>query len=221
MGTIIFMNRRMQKKPKNARFIPLQDGPFLYENETDPEGAVIYDSDGNRIACGKRACLCRCGASEKKPFCDGTHARIGFSGRKESDSSRDRCVDYTAGRIIIHDNRSICSHAGYCWKNLPSVFKANSKPWIDARGAEAEEIMAVIDKCPSGALGYSIEGRKQEYPNRKPGVTVEDNGPYNLVGYIELVGCEPWPEGVSREHYCCCRCGRSKNKPFCDGSHDI
>ena len=53
---------------------------------------------------------------------------------------------------------------------------------------------------------------------REPAITVARNGPYRITGGIDLLD-EPWGEGASTEHYVLCRCGGSKNKPFCDGSH--
>jgi CDGSH-type Zn-finger protein len=47
---------------------------------------------------------------------------------------------------------------------------------------------------------------------------VTRNGPYAAVGRIKLVG-QSMGEGASTEHYTLCRCGASKNKPFCDGRH--
>jgi CDGSH-type Zn-finger protein len=213
------MKRNKRKRSRKARFIPLQDGPFLYEKEGARGGVLLYDSSGQRVPCGRKAYLCRCGASANGPFCDGSHTRIGFSGRRETDGHRDRSLDYEGQGIIINDNRSICSHAAYCWKGLPTVFKVKSRPWIEPRGARAEEIKAVIERCPSGALSYRIDGIEQQDPDRDPAVTIEEKGPYRLAGHIEVTGSE-WPAGVSGEHCCCCRCGTSKNKPFCDGSHD-
>jgi len=210
------MSGQEEGSQKKATMKPVPDGPFIYQNEVHPEGNVIYDSRDEKISCGERAALCRCGGSADKVFCDGTHAKIGFSGARESDGHLDKRRDYVGKRIAIHDNRSVCSHALFCVHGLPEVFKVGSRPWIDPDGAEPEDIIAVIEKCPSGALSYSVDGVEQEDPVRAPVVTLTRDG---LVGGIEVEGEEPWAEGVSREHCCCCRCGASKNKPFCDGSH--
>jgi hypothetical protein len=101
---------------------------------------------------------------------------------------------------------------------LKTVFRMKQEPWIDADGAALEDIIATVKKCPSGALSYSIDAVEQGDPDREPMVTVTDDGPYSVTGGIELAGVE-FGEGASREHYTLCRCGASKNKPFCDGSH--
>ena len=78
--------------------------------------------------------------------------------------------------------------------------------------------MATIRKCPSGALSYSIEGVEAPPAGGPPMITVTNDGPYTITGRVELVGVE-FGDGASKDHYTLCRCGASKNKPFCDGSH--
>jgi CDGSH-type Zn-finger protein len=162
--------------------------------------------------------LCRCGGSQRKPFCDGTHRTNGFSDRKLSDGKLDRRTSYAGARITIHDNRGICAHAGVCTDSLKSVFRMGQEPWIDADGAALADIIATIRKCPSGALGYAIDGAEQRDPPRPPMVTVTDHGPYAVTGGVELADAA-FGQGASPERYTLCRCGASKNKPFCDGSH--
>ena len=82
-----------------------------------------------------------------------------------------------------------------------------------------DEIIEVINKCPSGSLSYSIDGVEYRDQDRDPMITVSSDGPYYLVGGIEVVGHEPHGDEVSNEHCTLCRCGSSKNKPFCDGTH--
>lgn len=67
----------------------------------------------------------------------------------------DRMDDYEGKEITLHDNRGVCSHAGYCTDNLPSVFIMEEEPWIELNGAHAEETARVIKMCPSGALSYT------------------------------------------------------------------
>jgi CDGSH-type Zn-finger protein len=211
--------RYMSDPRKKPRLTPLPDGPYLYENKLHPESGNLYDSEGEKIPCGETVTLCRCGGSANKPFCDGTHARIGFSGRNESDGHLDRRRDYAGAGITIHDNRCVCAHAKFCVDELPAVFHEGGKPWIEPDAAEPAEVIAVIEKCPSGALSYSVDGVEHKDLEREPAVHVTRDGPCHLVGGIEVDCEEARAEGVSREHCCCCRCGASKNKPFCDGSH--
>jgi uncharacterized Fe-S cluster protein YjdI len=144
----------------------------------------LQNSKGELLSTVSGVALCRCGASKNKPFCDGTHATIGFSSENkgaENDCSnsgekkviRDKRKDYVGKKITVHDNRRICSHAAECVNNLPSVFKLNSRPWIDPDAARVEEIVDTIRKCASGALSYSIDGIEYRDQNdRNPMVTV-------------------------------------------------
>lgn len=120
--------------------------------------------------------------------------------------------------ITIHDNRGICSHAGYCSDNLNSVFRLKVEPWIDPDGATAQEVINTIKKCPSGALSYTVDNVEHRDQDRAPMVTVSKDGPFAITGGITLVD-QQLGEGASSEHYTLCRCGASKNKPFCDGAH--
>lgn len=163
--------------------------------------------------------LCRCGHSKTKPYCDGSHvAAGGIRGEKEEDRWPDRVKDYAGAAITIHDNRGICSHDGSCINLLPQVFRMTERPWIDPDAATVDEIVEVIEKCPSGALSYSIDGIRHQDLERGPGIFVRAFGPLQITGGIILRDDgENRPE--CREHYCLCRCGASKNKPFCDGGH--
>ena len=205
---------------KKPTVMPQPGGPLLYDNPLHPDSGVISDPDGERIRCGRKAALCRCGGSLEKPFCDGTHAKIGFSDANKADRSRDRRRSYEGKRITIHDNRCACSHAKHCVQELPQIFRSGERPWIDPDAAEPEEIIRVIEKCPSGALSYSIDGVEHRDLDREPGITVSRHGPYCLVGGIEVRCEEPRPDRVSTEHATLCRCGASANMPFCDGSHE-
>lgn len=201
------------------RLIPQDDGPFIYDNPLYPEGGPLLNGRGEKVECGPRVSLCRCGGSMRKPFCDGTHEALDFKGEKQADGSQDRRRDYVGKRITIHFNNGICSHAGFCWRGVPDVFRLGERPWIHPDGASPEDIIAVIEQCPSGALSYTVDGVEHRDLDREPAIHIIPRGPYCLVGGIEVEEEEPRAEQVSREHSCCCRCGASRNKPFCDGSH--
>ena len=221
-----------REKPK---IVPLPNGPYYFINEMEPKVVEnLQNSKGEALSVTRGVSLCRCGASNNKPFCDGTHSKIGFSSEnKEEDDTndnshhqiiKDKRKNYVGKGITIHDNRKICSHAAECVNNLPSVFKLNARPWINPDAAETkEEIVNTIKKCPSGALSYSIDGIEyRDHNETKPIITVSKGGPYHITGGIDLIGEDiQWAEGASKEHYVLCRCGASKNKPFCDGMHRV
>jgi len=189
------------------------NGPYLVRNLDD-----FRNARGDRIETKPVMALCRCGGSANKPFCDGTHQKNGFSGTKRDDRVADKRESYQAGRITIHDNRSICAHAGVCTDGLASVFNYKSEPWIDPAGDAVEAIIETIRKCPSGALRYTLDVVESRDPQQEPSITVTRDGPYAVAGGAQLLE-QSWAQGASTEHYTLCRCGASKNKPFCDGTH--
>lgn len=178
----------------------------------------LADANGNRIAHEAVFALCRCGGSANKPFCDASHKTNGFSEARISDGSNDKLESYRAPGITIHDNRSICAHAGFCSDGLASVFKYGAEPWIDPSGAQVQAIAEIIRRCPSGALSLSLDGHEAASPPATARITVTKDGPYAVEGTVELVDGR-WAQGASKTRYTLCRCGASKNKPFCDGSH--
>jgi CDGSH-type Zn-finger protein len=199
---------------------PAPNGPLMYITNLAPHKVVGLEGDeGQTYEANEYTALCRCGGSENKPLCDGSHGANHFNERKETDGHLDRRKNYEGARIIIHDNRGICSHSSICVDELPGVFDTDKRPWIDANGAGVEEIIATVEKCPSGALSYTIEGVEHRDYDRPPKVIVVKDGPYYLEGWVEVEGTEPRAEEVSIEHCAVCRCGSSKNKPFCDGTH--
>ena len=177
----------------------------------------LCDADGRDAPAPASFALCRCGNSSKKPFCDGTHKSIAFDGTRYAVGPVNAVDDYRGRRITIHDNRGICAHAGICTDSLPGVFRLGREPWIDADGAEAEAVVALVRRCPSGALSFSLEGARPSGEPQECQVAVARNGPYYVSGPVELQsdGAQP----VYPHRYALCRCGASKNKPFCDGTH--
>lgn len=209
----------MSGKRDVPRIACLPNGPYyLFGDMTPAAVSHLRRANGKACAAPRGTALCRCGGSKNKPFCDGTHGTNGFKDRNTADPSQNRRVSYAGKRITIHDNRAICAHAGFCTDRLAAVFRMKQEPWIDPDGAGAEAIIETVKKCPSGALSYSVESVEHRDQAREPMVTVTDNGPYAVTGGVELMGVE-FGDGASREHYTLCRCGASKNKPFCDGSH--
>lgn len=162
--------------------------------------------------------LCRCGQSANKPFCDGTHATVGFEGVDSADATtyEERAKVLGGTGITVRDDRSICVHAGFCGNRVTNVWKqvADTDDSL-VRLAVINE----IEKCPSGALTYRFDDddtdAEPDYPTQ---VAAIDNGPLWVTGGIPVTastgtGLEPRPRITL------CRCGDSGNKPLCDGSH--
>lgn len=198
-------------KKELPKIAPLKNGPLLVSGLQK-----LKDFSGNDIKTELTVAICRCGESKTKPFCDGTHTKVGFSSDKLDGRQPRRVDNYIGKEITIHDDRGICSHAGFCTDGLPKVFRMNTEPWIDADAEVVDKIIGTILKCPSGALSYTINGKKYDSFSDNPEITITEDGPYFVKGKIEL-NDDDNPE--SEEHFALCRCGNSKNKPFCDGQH--
>lgn len=191
----------------------LKNGPLQVKNLKN-----FTNSRGELIETKITMALCRCGASKNKPFCDGTHSSIGFTDEKSKTRVADKKESYKGSSITIHDNRGICSHAGFCTENLPRVFRMGTEPWIDSNGADVEEIKRIIKMCPSGALSYSENNEETNEFFSEAEIHISKNGPYYVRGGIEIENTD-LGNGASEEHYTLCRCGHSGNKPRCDGAH--
>lgn len=192
---------------------PIKNGPLKVSGL-----ARFLNSRGEDIATKKVITLCRCGASKNKPFCDGAHVKVGFTDDKSGDRAPDQLDTYKGRDVTILDNRGVCSHAGFCTSGLPAVWRSGVEPWIDPDGATKDEIIQTIRKCPSGALSYIDKGETQTRFHGTPEIQVSRDGPYYVRGGFDLKQVV-LGEGASGEHYTLCRCGQSRNKPFCDGSH--
>jgi CDGSH-type Zn-finger protein/truncated hemoglobin YjbI len=197
------------------------DGPYLVTNV-----ARLTDWLGVSLAPLPQAALCRCGASELKPWCDGSHSVIGFHAAKADDRVPDRLDNYKGQHLTVTDNRGICAHSGFCTDRAPTAFRVDTEPFVAPSGARADEIVRAARDCPSGALGYALGGRDPAGvadQDRDPAIEVSKDGPYRVTGGVELIDgtgdAEPRNAGASLEHFSLCRCGKSLNKPFCSGMH--
>jgi CDGSH-type Zn-finger protein len=188
--------------------------PYLAVNVAD-----CRDAEGRPVAMQPVTALCRCGRSSSKPYCDDTHSRIGFVGDRATARRRDQEHDFVGKDICVHDRRGLCAHDGACVSGLPAVFRKDRTPWIDPDAASPAEIMATIERCPSGALGYTYRGRRGPQTERPPAIRIARNGPYHLEGSIRIKDDQASAPQL-RERCTLCRCGQARNKPFCDGAHE-
>jgi CDGSH-type Zn-finger protein len=185
------------------------------ESETWQQGHVYPEQQDYK--------LCRCGHSQNKPFCDGTHKQIQFDGTetasREPYAAQAKVFDGPAMQLA--DAESLCAFARYC--------DPHGQVWsqVEHTGEHAvrERFIRQTGNCPSGRL-VAIDkhtGRAVE-PSLPVSIgLVEDpaqqcSGPIWLRGGIPVVSAEGFEYEV-RNRVTLCRCGASRNKPFCDGSH--
>ena len=134
----------------------------------------------------------------------------------EAAPSPSAAVDEAVGKdVIIRFDTKRCIHSRFCVLQAPDVFKANTPgKWLYPDAMDVEKLVAVAELCPSGAVTYERrDGKPNEAPPPVNVAKLRENGPYAISGSIEL-------DGQKMPRAALCRCGASKNKPFCDGSHN-
>ena len=170
--------------------------------------------NGAPIECKPVMALCRCGRSNNKPFCDGSHNDAGFDSACKTENREGRVFTYEGEALTIRWNSLTCSHAAQCVATSKESFDPKRKPWIDANQPE-DVLKADCAACPSGALSW---GESEHGASDGPAIQIAKDGPLE-VGNVELRADVIWPDASTPQKYVLCRCGASRNKPFCDGSH--
>ncbi len=119
----------------------------------------LISQGGNEIETFDEYKLCKCGESLDKPFCDGMHDFFEFNDEKDPYRTADEVDVYEGALITIYENRGVCSHRGFCYEDLPVVWKMTKGIRIDMSVVKTQEMVdKVIDicrRCPSGALSFS------------------------------------------------------------------
>jgi len=197
---------KLTLKPSGPIVLSAEDSPF----------PVLQTAGADDISLDKKVFLCRCGASQNKPYCDGAHVKVGY--RDENRCTNNTLQTYESPHITVHFNRSICSGAAECVRNLPSVFKNASVDWIHPGEAPVADVIATVEKCPSGALSYTLDNVTTITGADSVAVNIVKNGPYEVRGPVEFAPPK-WSENASKSKFALCRCGKSSNNPFCDYSH--
>jgi CDGSH-type Zn-finger protein len=167
-----------------------------------------------RLETGPRYALRRCGGSANKPFCDGTHYNIGFeSAEAASGTYSERAKVLGGTQITVRDDRSICTHAGFCGNKVTNVWK--SVGGTGDAGVRAQ-VIAMIERCPSGALTYRVDDDVE--PFMPQAIAVLDDGPLWVTGGVPVAASDGTAL-ETRNRMTLCRCGNSANEPLCDGAH--
>lgn len=188
------------------------------------EGESWTYTDGKTFPLDpKGSYLCRCGHSAHKPFCDGTHAKIGFDGTETaSHEPYMQAADQQAGPLaVLTDQENLCAYGRFC--------DARGQIWNLAVSDSPDDVkmaMREASHCPSGRLKvWDVDVQKQlnEEPETQELALLEDPQVHASAaiwarGGVEVTSGQGQAYEV-RERITLCRCGHSSNKPFCDGSH--
>jgi CDGSH-type Zn-finger protein len=188
----------------------------------DAEGHSYEWREGKTYPLQERCALCRCGKSEKDPFCDGTHIKVNFDGTETATRKPylDQAEKIEGPALELADAQELCAVARFCDRSggIRKLTKQSNDP--EAKRIAIEE----AGNCPSGRLvAWDKEGETFE-PEFEPSLSLvqdpqEDmNGPIWVRGGIPVESADGKIYEI-RNRVTLCRCGRSFNKPFCDGSH--
>lgn len=226
----------MNKPGKDAKITILRNGPYHVEGDVSvvrktqvvsEYGEPLTWQKGEPLECEGEVYLCRCGKSKTYPFCDSTHRSIEFDGTETVDNhtSEERRMDYPEGEgIVVRKDDYLCTESGFCGNRLTDIYEMMAD--TDEPSVRAE-IMAMIDRCPSGAFTFAL---KKDGPDIEPdypvqvAVTTEIISEGAIRGPLWVTGNIPveLSDGSlleTRNRVTLCNCGNSHHKPLCDGTH--
>ena len=131
-----------------------------------------------------------------------------------------KVVQYEGEQVEVTWDGRLCIHIGECGRADNALFEAGRKPWCAPDTVSADDAIDVCLRCPTGALTYKrADGAGGEVADSENVVVVANNGPLYLRGALAIDGAADDMPGVAYRA-ALCRCGLSKNKPFCDNSHE-
>jgi CDGSH-type Zn-finger protein len=218
--------------PDEKKITVTKDGPYQVKGDIplsiriigiNTKGESVEWIEGETFPPSQEYYLCRCGHSSHKPFCDGTHKKIGFDGTETATHKTvmEQAEIMEGSEMNLADAEKLCAYARFCdpngriWNQVGHTHNPTVKKHFIQQAGD----------CPSGRL-LAIEkatGKVVEPHLEKSIGIVEDpslgcSGPLWVRGDIEVSGAD----GRSyerRNRITLCRCGRSENKPFCNGAH--
>jgi CDGSH-type Zn-finger protein len=189
---------------------------------TDEAGESVAWEENGRFPERESCSMCRCGFSDAKPFCDGSHELMNFDGTETASRVpyEQAATRFAGPRVTLVDEPDLCSEARFC--------AAKGAAWNRVERDDDESKEIVIDECcmcPSGRYTADDEGGAGVIePVLEQVVAVTQDPHKNVSGPLWVKGGIPVEssDGTTyevRNRVTLCRCGKSRNKPFCDGTH--
>jgi len=216
----------------NAKIQITKDGPYLVSGGlplseqwivTNAEGDSLDYREGKKYPAQPQYALCRCGESANKPFCDGTHKKVQFDGTETASQQPylEQAEIIEGPTMRLTDQKNLCAFARFC--------DPKGRVWNLVLRSDDPEARRLVEyeagHCPAGRLvAWDRETGKPIEPKFEPSLgLIEDtdkkvSGPIWVRGGIPVVSADGETYEV-RNQMTLCRCGRSDNKPFCNGSH--
>jgi CDGSH-type Zn-finger protein len=217
-------NKMKIKIVKNGPYI-VSGGIRLFEETiiTDEAGHTKGLSVENELSSKDTYTLCRCGESQEKPYCDGTHNETGFDGTETASRKPyiEKAEVYEGSELRLTDAHEFCDHSRFCLRSggIRNLIARSDDP--EAKQTAIDEAMI----CPSGRL--VLWDKKTGKPFEKefePSIVLIHDEQKKCQGPIWVRGGIPVESSDGtiyepRNRVTLCRCGKSENKPYCDGSH--
>jgi CDGSH-type Zn-finger protein len=225
------------KAVNSKRIVVIKNGPYSVEGDvplvsktqvvSEYGEPLTWQKDGAIAASEGEYHLCRCGQSSDMPFCNGTHGKVGFDGTETADTNATEARAWKlprGTRIIVKKDPSLCMQSGYCGMSAAGLeqFVASTE---DTKTRSL--VMAMVERCPSGALTYRIEANGPDIEPDLPqqvAATIEITSDGPIAGPLWVTGGIPVERSdgqpfETRNRVTLCNCGHSGNKPLCDGTH--
>jgi CDGSH-type Zn-finger protein len=209
-----------------------KNGPYLVSGNlplkkeiivSDKDGESVAWCDGEKYPDRDRYALCRCGKSGSKPFCDGAHEDVGFDGNEMAAAVpyNKQAAAFDGPELVLTDAQNLCAVTRFC--------HPGGGTWrLTQRSSDPEAKKQAIQEacnCPSGRLVVWDRKTRQAFePDFEPSISLIEDPEKKVSGPIWLKGGIPLESSSgtcyeTRNRVTLCRCGGSRNKPFCDGTH--
>lgn len=207
----------------------VKDGPYLVSGNVPllekiiaPVGNVYEYVEGRTLPQSEEYALCRCGKSKNPPFCDGAHIDSDFDGTEIA--SREKYEDRADFRIgadldLMDDHR--CCFARFCHQEDGKVWEMVK---YSDRGKFKKQAIQGASACPTGRLTAVEKNGNRIEPVYEPSIIILQDQEKSVSSGIFVRGGIPI-EAEDGYHYevrnrvVLCRCGASRNKPYCDATH--
>lgn len=214
------------------KIVVSKDGPYLVSGNiplakekiiADKNGMPIKWAKGDKYPDQQTYALCRCGKSRNKPYCDGTHAKVSFNGTETASRKpyQEQAETYHGPDLDLTDAEALCAIAKFCHRAGSAWVLTETSDNPQAKQTAIQE----AGDCPSGRLvAWEKNSQKPSEPDFEPSISVVEipyakvSGPLWAKSSIPIESADGTPYEV-RNRVTLCRCGQSKNKPFCDGRH--
>jgi CDGSH-type Zn-finger protein len=224
-------SRYQDAKDKRNRIKVTKNGPYLVSGGIPlSEQSICVDNEdqchgwkeGQKYPAQENYALCRCGHSQNKPYCDGTHIKVNFEGTESASNKpyQEQAAEIQGPGLNLTDAKEFCAGARFCHRA--------GGPWkLTKQSGDPKAKQTVIEEtcdCPSGRLvAWEKDGKAIE-SDLPPSIGLVDDTQVKKMGPIWVRGGIPVESAEGkiyeiRNRVTLCRCGKSANKPFCDGRH--